>query len=294
MKHRDTARRNRFYHCLEYDHEQEGELCLVASGMERCDPGVHYGPELRDCWHLHAVSDGKGTLCVNGQTFHPHAGQLFLLKDNEVAEYIADPFDPWVYCWVTYNGSKADWISREMGFQEGVYVLDSFAEMSRFFDLVLRLHEKPEMNMVGDIYRRGILMEFFSLTLEATETPEQRTERRNEYAPEVYVQRSVDFIRYNYATITVADIVAYIGFTRSYFSTLFRRHMGISPQQYLMNVRLEQSCRLLRETELSIQEVGSRVGYDEPLNFTRFFTRSKGISPTEYRKRESEKGYTSP
>ena len=181
-----------------------------------------------------------------------------------------------------------------MGFREGVYVLDSFAEMSRFFDLVLRLHEKPEMNMVGDIYRRGILMEFFSLTLEATETPEQRTERRNEYAPEVYVQRSVDFIRYNYATITVADIVAYIGFTRSYFSTLFRRHMGISPQQYLMNVRLEQSCRLLRETELSIQEVGSRVGYDEPLNFTRFFTRSKGISPTEYRKRESEKGYTSP
>ena len=53
MKHRDTARRNRFYHCLEYDHEQEGELCLVASGMERCDPGVHYGPELRDCCVMH-------------------------------------------------------------------------------------------------------------------------------------------------------------------------------------------------------------------------------------------------
>ena len=283
MKHRDTVKRNRFYHCVEYDHDQEGNLCLVASGMERCDPGVHYGPDLRDCWHLHAVSDGKGTLCVNGKTFHPHAGQFFLLKDNEVAEYTADRYDPWVYCWVTYNGTLAGRMTEELGFTEGVYVLDSSSEMRLFFDLVLRMHEKPEMSFVGDLFRRGVLLEFLSLALEATETPEQRVERRNEYSPEVYIRRSVDFIHYNYATINVTDIVNYIGFTRSYFSTQFKKHMGISPQEYLMNYRMEQGCRLMRDTDLSIQQIAGRVGYEDPLNFSRAFRRARGISPTDYR-----------
>ncbi len=284
MKHRDTVKRNRFYHCLEYDHDQKGSLCLVASGMERCDPGVHYGPDLRDCWHLHAVSDGTGTLWVHGQEFHPHAGQLFLLKDNEVAEYTADRNDPWVYCWVTYNGSQAEQMTGELGFTEGVYVLDSSVEMRKFFDLVLRMHEKPEMNYVGDLYRQGVLLEFLSLTMEATQTPEQRMERRNEYSPEVYIRRSVDFIHYNYATINVTDIVEYVGYTRSYFSSQFRKYMGVSPQEYLMNYRMEQSCRLLRETGLPMQEVGKRVGYEDPLNFSRAFRRAKGVSPTDYRK----------
>lgn len=284
MKNKDTVKRNRFYHCLEYDHNQKGSLCLVACGMERCDPEVHYGPDLRDCWHLHAISSGTGTLIIKGQVFHPHAGQFFLLKDNEVAEYIADRNDPWNYCWVTYNGAQARQISQEIGFTEGVYVLDSSVEIREFFALVLRMHEKPEMNYICDLYRQGVLLEFLSLALQATETPQRRQERRNEYAPEVIVRRSVDFIHYNYATIHVSDVVEYTGFTRSYFSTLFRRYMGVSPQEYLVNYRMEQSCRLLLDTSIPMQEIAKRVGYQDPLHFSKAFKQAKGISPTEYRK----------
>jgi AraC family transcriptional regulator of arabinose operon len=288
MNYRDTARRNKYYHCLEYDHQQEGELCLVACGMEHCDPGVTFGPDLRECWHLHAVLAGTGTLQAGGEELHPGPGQLFLLKDNQVAQYTADPKDPWNYCWVTFTGTKASQLVREIGFTEGVYVLDASVEIRRFFELVHRMHETPEMNYISDLRRRGILLEFLSLALLATESGQKRAERRNEYSPEVYVQRSVDFIHYNYATINVTDIVEYIGFTRSYFSTLFRRHMGISPQEYLMRYRMEQACRLLRDTALSVQEIGERVGYEEPLNFSRSFKRSVGLSPTEYRKRTSQ------
>jgi AraC family transcriptional regulator of arabinose operon len=225
---------------------------------------------------------------VGGEEHHPGPGQLFLLKDSEVAQYTADPKDPWNYCWVTFTGTKASQLVREIGFTEGVYVLDASVEIRRFFELVHRMHETPEMNYISDLRRRGILLEFLSLALLATESGQKRAERRNEYSPEVYVQRSVDFIHYNYATINVTDIVEYIGFTRSYFSTLFRRHMGISPQEYLMRYRMEQACRLLRDTALSVQEIGERVGYEEPLNFSRSFKRSVGLSPTEYRKRTSQ------
>ena len=90
----DTAKRNRHYHCLEYDRDQNGEIFLIACGTERCEPGVRYGPDLREGYHLHMVLSGKGTLYVRNHTFYPRFGQFFLLKDHESVEYAADVSDP--------------------------------------------------------------------------------------------------------------------------------------------------------------------------------------------------------
>lgn len=283
MKVKDTAKRNKHYHCLEYDHDQTGEICLIACGMERCDPGVSYGPEVRDCYHLHAILSGSGTLRVGGKEFHPHFGQLFLLKDNEEVQYTADSDDPWEYCWVTYNGSKAKRLSEEIGFTDGVYCVDSNVEASKFYELIYRMHEKPEMNYINDLRRRGILLEFLALALEATESRGRGQARRYEYPQKVYIDRAIDFIHYNYATITVSDIVEYIGFTRSYFTTIFKKRTGLSPQEYLMQHRIKQACNLLRTTEAPIQEVALQVGYENQMTFSRMFKHIMNCTPTEYR-----------
>jgi AraC-like DNA-binding protein len=288
MNYRDTARRNKYYHCLEYDHQQEGELCLVACDMEHCDPGVTFGPDLRECWHLHAVLAVTGTLRVGGEEHHPGPGQLFLLKDNQVAQYTADLKDPWNYCWVTFTGTKASQLVREIGFTEGVYVLDASVEIRRFFELVHRMHETPEMNYISDLRRRGILLEFLSLALLATESGQKRAERRNEYSPEVYVQRSVDFIHYNYATINVTDIVEYIGFTRSYFSTLFRQNVGCGFSAYLTERRMKRAKDLLRFTKLTSAEVAAASGYSDARYFSTQFHRTQGCTPREYRSQNKE------
>ena len=68
MKAVDTVRRNPFYHCLDYDQNQLGDLYLIACGQEACDPGVTYGPDLRIGWHLHIVRSGKGVLKAGGET----------------------------------------------------------------------------------------------------------------------------------------------------------------------------------------------------------------------------------
>ena len=290
MKAKDTVIRNKHYRCLEYDHDQEGDIYLVACGMENCDPGVTYGPEMRDCYHLHVILSGGGVLKVRGMTFHPHSGQMFLLKHNEVVEYTADTKDPWQYCWVTFNGSESEKLIREIGFAQDVYCLDSAVEATEFYQLILRMHEKPEMNYINDLRRRGILLEFLALALEATETKDLKARRRNRRPTDEYIDKAIEFMDYNYASIQVSDVVNFIGFTRSYFSSEFKKRMGISPQDYLIQKRMKQAKKMLDETDLLIREIAEQCGYEDALTFSKAFHNVYGISPRGYRERESING----
>ncbi|MNG41143.1 HTH-type transcriptional activator Btr [compost metagenome] len=56
------------------------------------------------------------------------------------------------------------------------------------------------------------------------------------------------------------------------------------PGEYISAVRHREARKLLRETELSVEEVGGRIGYPDTHYFSRIFRRHEGISPSEYRK----------
>ena len=283
MKEKDTVVRNKDYHCLEYDHDQMGDIFLVACGQEVCDPGVTYGPDLRDCYHLHIVRSGCGVLRADGKIFHPHAGQMFLLKHKEVVEYTADRKDPWSYCWVTFNGSEARRIVEEIGFTEGIYLLSIETPPEDFFDLIRRMHTRPEMTRVNELFRRGVMLEYLSMAMEASPAAMTADDGRNHRPVEDYIDCAAQFIHYNYQTITVGDVVNFIGFSRGYLTTAFRRAKGISLQEYLLRVRMQKAKELILSTNLQIQEIAEKVGYSDQLNFSRIFRKYEGICPSDYR-----------
>ncbi len=63
--------------------------------------------------------------------------------------------------------------------------------------------------------------------------------------------------------------------------------LGTTIQRYHERVRIEWAKRLLRETSLRIGEVAARVGYSDPLYFSRVFRQAAGVSPRAWRKAES-------
>lgn len=95
---------------------------------------------------------------------------------------------------------------------------------------------------------------------------------------------TINFIHYNYRTIEVKDVVNFIGFSRGYLSTAFRKTKGMSVQEYLLRVRMQKAKELIKATDLQIQEIGKRVGYDDQLNFSRIFRKYEGVSPSEFRR----------
>ena len=99
---------------------------------------------------------------------------------------------------------------------------------------------------------------------------------------------AADFIRENYATAKISAVAGYIGIHRSYLTSIFKEKMGISPQEYLIQCKLQQAIALLIETNNPIQEIARKVGYDNPLTFSKTFKNFYGVSPKLYRQQHRE------
>ena len=83
--------------------------------------------------------------------------------------------------------------------------------------------------------------------------------------------------------LTVTKIAKMLNLERSYFSTVFRKTFGVSPQTYLSNYRLEKAAELLLADDASITDIAYATGYSGVINFSRMFKRRYHVSPSEYR-----------
>ena len=89
--------------------------------------------------------------------------------------------------------------------------------------------------------------------------------------------------------ISIEQYAASRSMSTSWFSRSFRSATGTSPMQYILQIRIRNAQTLLETTDDSISNIASIVGYDNPLYFSRLFSRAKGVSPTGYRKIYREK-----
>ena len=278
------------YSVMHCNTSRSTEFYMAFCGVERCAPGHAYSkaPVAREHYHLHVILAGKGVMKVGGMTFHLHKNQAFLLKPGDKIFYQADMEHPWEYCWITIDGSLAKEYLEECGFADGVYTRDLFGDPQEFSLLVRKLLSLSEITLANDIRRTAIAMEYLALLMDSTLSEEQQVSRRRyDYSPDVYVSHAVNFIQLNYAKIRVNDIAKYIGINRSYLTKIFTRKIGVSPQEYLMEYRMNRGKELLTCTELSVQEIAQRVGYENPLTFSKMFKRTCGLSPRHYRQRET-------
>ena len=73
-----------------------------------------------------------------------------------------------------------------------------------------------------------------------------------------------------------------LNLNRSYFSELFREQMGVPPQTYLINLRLEKAAELLTVYGETPATAGVSVGYPDIYHFSKIFKRHFGLSPRQY------------
>ncbi|MFH0796776.1 MAG: helix-turn-helix domain-containing protein [Candidatus Omnitrophota bacterium] len=99
-------------------------------------------------------------------------------------------------------------------------------------------------------------------------------------------EQALDFMKQNYSSeISLGKVASIACFNPNYFSELFHKFAGTTFSRYLNTLRIQEAARLLATTELKIEAVARRCGFNTYQHFKRVFRNTFQTSPSEYRKK---------
>lgn len=84
--------------------------------------------------------------------------------------------------------------------------------------------------------------------------------------------------------ISISEVAELVNMSDSAFSHFFKKHTSLSYVTYINNLRIAKACRLLEGSMLSVSEICYECGFNNKSNFNRIFLKSRGVTPTVYRK----------
>ena len=269
------------------------DLTLFQYGWENCAPLHSYGPAKRNHYLFHFIFGGKGYLSPNdsaGQThlYKLEANQGFLICPGQVNTYYADEKTPWEYAWQEFDGVKAlEYMEMAgLGWDRPVYYLKKREEGALLKEELMAIVDNPYRSSINQI---GHMYLFFDALIRSTVN--RKTVVQSGKMRDTYIREAISFIELNYGrAISVEDIADFCNINRSYLNRLFKESTGKTLQNFLMYYRMNRAAELLKVSELTVNEIGKRCGYQNQLHFSRAFKTIFGLSPMQWKKKEKEEG----
>ena len=108
---------------------------------------------------------------------------------------------------------------------------------------------------------------------------------------DIFIQRIMTFIESNIenSELTIDEIANHIAFGRSTFFKKLKSLTGLSPIEFLRDMRIQRAAQLIESGEYNFSEITYMVGISDPRYFSRVFRQKFGVSPREYKDRCQEK-----
>lgn len=154
---------------------------------------------------------------------------------------------------------------------------DSDGQIRSILERILREYAEKESGYLE--YIRCLFLEILIQTMRKIGVNEDAAEQSPVIA-QVVGAVNADYPR----KLRLSDFAEKYHYSVSYLSRRFREELGMGFSEYVQKIRMEQACRLLEETALSVEEVARQVGYENLKFFNKIFRQSLGITPREYRK----------
>lgn len=99
------------------------------------------------------------------------------------------------------------------------------------------------------------------------------------------INRTVAYMMEHLSQPLMLDqLAALANLSRSRYAALFKEQTGFAPIDYFNRLRMHQACQWLDTTDWSVKGIANRLGYEDPLYFSRVFRLVTEISPVAYRR----------
>lgn len=209
-------------------------------------------------------------------------GSIIFLFPGEWHSYYPNPNTGWDEYWVGFRGPHIDKRVEKHFFnkEDSLFRIGHSATIVRLYEDILDLAKKEKtgyqqmissmvLHILGAIYYKRKNIQF-----------------NNSYIEEKIIEAR-QLIKDNIeGTLSQEEIASKLGLGYSWFRRMFKEYTGVSPAQYQLQQKVLQAKELLTDTNLSISEIAYKLHFENTGQFSTFFKKKEGITPTLFREQQ--------
>lgn len=247
------------------------------------------------------VANGSGTHYLSKQQDKVARGDIFIINKDVVHGFLADPGAPFTIYNCIFQPAAVD--SYFQNCSDFVYVaynylLHSLNDNKNPHEYVRLVGEKTdvienlfeamcyEYTEKEDGYRQILkadLIKLLVLMFRLYKKDSGETHNKSAYK-KLLVENTIAYLKEHYAEdIKLEDVARHAYMSTAYFSRIFKQESGMTLVQALQKIRIDEACRMLLETNLTISDISVKSGYSDIKYFYNLFARLKGKTPGEFR-----------
>lgn len=300
------SRRRTFGPTLENEAERtlfQGFEPVSSCGLVRCLS--HGFPTILNRWHyhpeyeLHLITHTHGRAFVGDYIGSYEPGHLVLAGPGLPHNWLVDDLPA---------GGISAHIHKVLQFRDDTLrqAVKSFDALEEIFPMLDRAKFGIEFFGVSDLAERRFdeirnatglmrLSAFLAYLSELGRVKDYRllSESCVQGSADAYTKQVSEIIQYvaNNALddISLSDVSAKFGMSEKYFSKHFKRATGTSFVDFVLRLRINKACQMLSDTTMYVSSICNAVGFNNLANFNRHFQKIKGMSPSDFRRRDAEK-----
>jgi AraC-like DNA-binding protein len=227
---------------------------------------------------LTAVAAGRGVYLHGGQRQILKAGMIGLVfPSKDTGILMADTEDPYDHFYCRFAGELGIATARRIASRHEApfFACDQLAEVLRLMEQIRLLHDHLHETNSDQLTPAEGLLAYLLAWLESRIKPAAR--QLSATALQAYLADHLS------EPTDLNRISAHFSVSKSHLCRVARRELGQTVLEAAEMIKMDWACVLLREVELPIKSVARRVGYKDPLYFSRVFRRRIGTSPREWR-----------
>lgn len=226
---------------------------------------------------------GEGWYEVEGNRFKLNEHQFCILPKGKQHRYGSDKKGAWTILWIHFDGEKASFFAdglerpSRISPEKNSRIEERLKLFEELFGTLRNGYSKSNLHYSSScLYHFLGSLKFLSSYRELSGADESKTDA---------IDDAIHFMRENIAKkLTLKEIADYIGYSASHFSALFQSKTDISPLNYFIQLKIQSSCHYLDFSDLKINQICMMFGFSDPFYFSRIFTKTMGVSPSDYRK----------
>ena len=219
------------------------------------------------------ILSGEMEWIRDGKTFSLRSGDLLFQQINDTYQLKVVGKEPTEYMVISYLAEPMDQLRALL--PSRIFHTPRLSKYKDLFEEAVRLN--GSLAPCGGARLCAALQKILCCII-------QEYARKNISPEGSYAENAMLFMEQNFALPIHCDLIAYeVGISASHLRALFKKEYGVSPQKYIVNLRIQNAVGLISTGYYSLKEVAYMSGYNDYKYFSVEFKKKTGVSPSEYR-----------